>query len=80
MEVKDDLIQKKGSSVAALTFFLKEKATLVQTHLADRLMDSSNESKKLKELEARLAKYEAEISQEKNLVMKDKDPDSEDQE
>ena len=80
VEVKDDLIQKKGSSFAALTFFLKEKATLVQTHLADRLMDSSNESKKLKELEARLAKYEAEISQEKDLVMKDKDPDSEDQE
>ena len=38
VEVKDDLILKEGSGFAALTAFLKEKATMVQRHMPDRLM------------------------------------------
>ena len=70
VEVKDDLIKKEGSGFAALAAFLKDKATMVQTHLPDRLMDSAKESqpkkhelKKIKELEARLAKYEAKVEE-----------------
>ena len=72
MEVKDDLIVKEGSGFAALTAFLKEKATIVQMHMPDQLMETAPkepplkkyELKKIKELEAKLAKYEAKVQEE----------------
>ena len=41
MEVKDDLVLKEGSGFAALTAFLKEKATMVQMHMPDQLMETA---------------------------------------
>ena len=71
MEEKDDLILKEGSGFAAITAFFKEKATMVQMHMPDQLMETApkdpppkkHELKKIKELEDKVAKYEAKVEE-----------------
>ena len=67
VEVKEELVEKEKSGFKALTSFLEEKATMVERHLPDRLLDSApkseqssrrQEAEKIKELKAKIAALE----------------------
>ena len=70
-EVKDDLITDRGTGFKALTSFLEDKATMVERHLPERLLDSEPKGKKrpdshqdeIEELRAKIAALEGRAEQ-----------------
>ena len=72
VRAKDELVDHHGTGFKALVAFLQEESTMIELHMPD-LLDSSSkpestvkkqESKKIKELEAKLAKYEGKVESE----------------
>ena len=66
IKVKDALNLTYGTGFATLTAFLKDKATLVQKHMPDRLIKGASKDlpnkqdlKKIRDLKAKLAKIKA---------------------